>query len=345
MAAAIDAVGRVVVSLVEPGGAVPLLGAADLERLRAAGLQVRVRPRPAGLRSEELAAWIGSDAWAVLTSWGCPAFTAPALAGLGRLACIGHIAGSVRGLVTPEAFARGVTVLSAAPVIATGVAEYCLTMALWVLRDIATSVSALSAAPGADGWRAGKKPPTSQSLWGRGVGIVAASSTGRRFIELLRPFGCQVLVYDPYLPESEATRLGVRRAGLLEVCGQSLVSVHAPDLPATQGLVGEAALARIPDGALFINSARAAVIDYGALTAHLLQRRFRAVLDVFPQEPLPAGSPLYGLPNVVLTPHLAGYSADVYAGMGRAIVSDVLRLARGAPAEMAVDAARWEALA
>jgi len=174
-----------------------------------------------------------------------------------------------------------------------------------------------------------------------GVGVVSASLTGRRFVELLRPFGCRVLVYDPYLTAEEAERLGVRRGTLEEVVAQPVVSVHAPDLPATRGLLGEAELARIPDGALFVNSARAAVVDYEALTRHLAAGRFRAVLDVFPEEPLPASSPLYRLPNVLLTPHLAGYSEDVYADMGRAVARDVARLARGEPAELAVDPARW----
>jgi phosphoglycerate dehydrogenase-like enzyme len=335
----------VVVSLVEPGGAGSVLPADAVAALQAAGLEVRLRPRPPGLRSEDLGAWVGPDAWAVLASWGCPAFTPAVLDALPRLRCIGYLAGSVRRLVTPEAFARGITVLSAAPVIALAVAEYCLAQALTLLRRLDLAAGALAQAPGAAGWRAGAKLPASRSLWGRTVGIVSASATGRRLIALLQPFGCPVVVYDPFLTEGEAGALGVRRGELAEVCGQEIVSVHAPHLPATQGLVDAAAIACIPDGGLFINTARAGVVDYAALTEHLLRGRFCAALDVFPEEPLPADSPLYGLPHVMLTPHVAGYSVDVYARMGREVAADLLRLRAGQRPVLAVDAGRWEQLA
>ncbi len=237
------------------------------------------------------------------------------------------------------------TVLSAAPVIALAVGEYCLAVALWMLRDVGAAAAGLAAAPGIEGWRPANKPPSSRILWGLGVGVVSASTTGRCFIELLRPFGCSIVVYDPHLPEAEAERLGVRLGRIDEVCAQPLVSVHAPNLPATQGLIGAAAIAHIPDGALFVNSSRAGVVDYEALSRHLVAGRFRAALDVFPEEPLPASSPLYGLANVLLTPHVAGYSTDVNARMGRAVAEDVRRLATGDPPALAVDVRRWELLA
>lgn len=336
---------RVVVSLVAPGASPGVLPEDALERLRAAGLQVQVRVPQGRLGPADVADWVGPDAWAVLTSWGSPAFTAEAVDRLPGLRCIGYLAGSVKHVVAPEVLRRGITVLSAAPVIARGVAEYCLAAALWLLRDLGRSAAALAADPGPGGWRAGGKSPASRSLWGLPVGVVSASTTGRRFIELLRPFGARVAVYDPYLPAEEARRLGVERAGLDEVCARPLVSVHAPDLPATRGLVGAAEIARIPDGGVLINSSRGAVVDYAALTEHLLAGRIRAALDVFPQEPLPASSPLYGLSNVLLTPHLAGYSRDVYAAIGREVVADLLRLHAGEPASLAVDAARWDILA
>lgn len=320
----------------------PVMPADALDRLRAAGWTVVERPLPPRATSADLAASIGTEASAVLTSWGCPTFTPEVHAALPNLRFIGYCAGSVKNVVGPESFARGVTVVSAAPVIATGVAEYCLAVALWALRDLGTTVATMAAAPGRDGWR---KSPASRSLWGRSVGIVSASTTGRGFIRLLQPFGCDIAVYDPYLGEGDARALGVRRATMDEVCGQSLVSVHAPNLPATQGLIGRAQLARIPDGGLLINSSRAGVIDYDALHAELASGRIRAALDVFPREPLPPESPFYGLPNVILTPHIAGYSVDVYARMGHEVVADLLRWQAGEAPRMAVDARRWELLA
>lgn len=241
---------RVVVSLVAPERTpVPVLPQDALQALEAAGWVLRERPLPRGATSADLAPHIGPDARAVLASWGCPAFSAEALAGLPQLGFIGYCAGSVKALVGPDVFARGITVVSAAPVIALGVAEYCLAATLWSLRDLDAAAAGLRAAPGREGWGAGKSP-RSRSLWGRDVGIVAAGATGRAFIRLLQPFGCDIAVYDPHLDVSAAASLGVRRGGLDEVCGRSVVSVHAPNLPETRGLIGREQLRRIPDGGL-----------------------------------------------------------------------------------------------
>jgi phosphoglycerate dehydrogenase-like enzyme len=332
----------VVVNLIAPRPPVPVLPPDALDTLRAAGWTVVDRPLPRGVASADLPGLIGPEASAVLASWGVPTFTPEVHAALPKLRFIGYCAGSVKTVVTPATFAAGVTVVSAAPVIATAVAEYCLAALLWTLRDLGHIAETLRVLRGREGWI---RPAESRSLWGRRVGIVSASSTARAFLRLLAPFGCHVVVYDPYLDEEGARALGVRRGSLEEVCAQSVVSVHAPALPATRGLIGRDQLRRIPDGGIFLNSARASVVDYEALVEELRTGRFRAILDVFPEEPLPADSPLYGLPNVLLTPHTAGYSADVYARIGREVVADLLRWQAGQPPRMAVDARRWEILA
>ena len=110
-----------------------------------------------------------------------------------------------------------------------------------------------------------------EELYGKRVGVVAASLTGRAFIRLLQPFGCDVLVYDPYLSPERAAALGVRLVDdlgeLMATC--DVVSNHAPTTPETDGLISAGALARLRDGALFVNTARAAAIDYTALMAEL----------------------------------------------------------------------------
>lgn len=331
-----------VVNLIAPRAAAPVLPTDALDALRDAGWTVLHRPLPPGARAESLPAHIGTEASAVLASWGTPTFTPEVHAALPRLRFIGYCAGSVKRLVTPASFALGVAVCSAAPVIARAVGEYCLATALWVLRDLGTMSGPLSRAGTEAAW---SRPPRALSLFGRTVGILAASSTARSFIDLLRPFGARIAVHDPYLSEEGAAALGVRRVSLEEACAQSVVSVHLPDLPATRGLIGAAELARVPDGGLFINSSRAPALDHDALLAELRTGRFRAVLDVFPREPLPPDSPLRGLPGVLLTPHTAGFSLDTYLAMGREVVADLLRWQAGEPLRLAVDAGRWDVLA
>ena len=329
-----------VVNLVDPHMVPTVLPPDALCQLTAAGWTVVGRPWPRGAGLARVADWIGRDASAVLATWGVPAFTPEVHAALPNLRFIGYCAGSVKRVVTPATFAHGVVVASAAPVIARAVGEYCLAAVLWHLRGLDTMTRQLRGGDAAPQWR---RPASARSLYGRSVGIVSASGAARCFIELLRPFGCEVLVYDPFLLDPAA--LGVRTAPLEEVFSQTVVSVHAPDLPETRGLIDGALLRRIPDGGLLINSARPADMDYDALAAELRHGRFHAVLDVFPQEPLPRDSALYGVDNVTLSPHTAGFSVDIYAAIGREMVADLLRWERGEPVRLAVDAARWPLLA
>ena len=102
-----------------------------------------------------------------------------------------------------------------------------------------------------------------------------------------------------------------------------VISVHAPITDQTKGMLGARELAMIPDGAVFINTARGILVDHDALTAELETGRFKAVLDVTYPEPLPADHPLRGLPNVLLTPHVAGPTKDGRRDMFRCVVDDL----------------------
>ena len=165
------------------------------------------------------------------------------------------------------------------------------------------------------------------------MGVVAASLTGRAFIRLLQPFGCDVVVYDPYLSAERAAALGVTRVEdlgeLMSTC--DVVSNHAPTTPETNGMISAEQLARLRDGALFVNTARAAAIDYEALTQQLASGRIRAALDVFPREPLAAGSPLRALPNVLLSPHVAGATVQSRRRLGSAMIDEIARFFGGRP--------------
>ncbi len=334
----------VVCSLVRPIKPAPVLPADALHTLAASGWVVLDRPLKGPMSSADLPEWIGPDAEAVLTSWGCPTFTPEVHRALPRLRFIGHCAGSVKALVTPETFAAGVAVTSAVPVMAQAVAEYCLAVTLWSLLDLGPVSRAMREHPGRQGWQH-RLSPRSRSLGGQRIGIVSASRTARAFIGLLRPFQCDIAVFDPTLTPGDAASLGVELVPLQEVMRRPIVSVHAPDLPATRGMIGREELACIPQGGLLINSSRPSVLDEAALYEALQDGRFSAVLDVYGQEPLPGSSPLYGLNNVLLTPHVAGYSTDAYANLGRAVVADLLRWKAGEPMRMAVDGQRWEVLA
>jgi phosphoglycerate dehydrogenase-like enzyme len=150
------------------------------------------------------------------------------------------------------------------------------------------------------------------------------------------------MVYDPYLSEAGAAELGARKVELDELMSTAdIVSVHAPSTPETEKMLGAAHFAAMKDGALFINSARTWVLDEDALIEELKTGRIRAVLDVFGKEPLPADSPLRDLPNVFLTPHVAGATQESRSRLVEAIARDMARFFAGEQPQMAVT---WERL-
>jgi phosphoglycerate dehydrogenase-like enzyme len=157
---------------------------------------------------------------------------------------------------------------------------------------------------------------------------------GRRLLELLRPFDFGVLLHDPYATPHEAAALGAEPVPLETLLSRSdIVTLHAPDLPGTYRMLDAARLSLLRDGAVLINTSRGALVDPDALTGELVSGRLSAILDVTEPEPLPADSPLYRLPNVVLTPHIAGSLGNELERLGRTVVAELERLAAGhAPA-------------
>jgi len=275
------------------------------------------------------------DTELAVTAWGAPVLDEAALTRLPRLRAVIHAAGSVRSMLPEAAWQRELRVTSAAHANALPVAEFTLAAILFAGKDVISISRAFTANQG----RAEKGATLGN--YGRTVGIVGASLVGARVIELLRPFDLGVLVYDPYLSAERATELGATKIeDLVELARRSDVfSLHAPSIPATNGMISAAVLAALPDGATVINTARPSIVDNDALTAELVSGRLQGFLDVTDPEPLPAGHPLYGLPNVFLTPHLAGSAGNELLRMGAAAVAEVERFVAGQPPAHPVRAA------
>ncbi|WP_246486438.1 hydroxyacid dehydrogenase [Kribbella qitaiheensis] len=237
----------------------------------------------------------------LLTGWGCPAITPEVLAAAPKLQAIIHAAGSVKGFVDSAVFDRGIQVSSAVVANALPVAEF----------TVATIVLSGKRAfrLGAEYKRSGRKPDPSfvPGNYGSTVGLLGASRIGRMVADRLRAFDLEVLISDPYLSAAEAAELGAELVDLEALFSRSdILSVHAPLLPETVGLVDERLLGLLKDGAVLINTSRGRIINAAALEQECRSGRIDAVLDVTDPEPLPPDSPLLDLPNVFLTPHLAG---------------------------------------
>jgi phosphoglycerate dehydrogenase-like enzyme len=251
----------------------------------------------------------------LLTCWGAPSLNASLLAAAPNLRAVVHAAGSVKEIVTEESWARGIEVSSAAWANARPVAEYTLAVILGgnkrmlECRDLYGTVRS--------SWDRAQIPEDAGNQ-SRTIGIVGASHVGRRVIELLGPFDFELLVSDPYLTSTEASALGARLVELDELCSVSdVVTLHAPALPETRQMIDARRLALLRDGATLINTARGSLVDTDALAEALTARHLYAVI--------------YDLPNVLLTPHIAGAAGNELPLLGEAAVDELLRYASGQP--------------
>ena len=169
--------------------------------------------------------------------------------------------------------------------------------------------------------KAGEKWPDYRAagqLNGSTVGLIGVGRVGRILAEYLQSFDVDVLACDPYMPEDEAEDLEIELADLDTVLTEAdVVSLHARVTAETRGMIGARELALIKDGALFVNCARAALVEGKAFREELAKKRFRAYLDVFEPEPPPADDVLRTLDNVVMTPHVAGTTPLMFLRCGR----------------------------
>ncbi|WP_336500128.1 hydroxyacid dehydrogenase [Microbacterium paraoxydans] len=241
----------------------------------------------------------------LVTGWGAPILDAALLDRLPRLRAVFHAAGSVRGLVSDAFWERDILLTSAAEANAAPVAEYTLGM---ILLSGKRALLSLRTADAQHDLRVGPRVGGRIGNLDRTVGIVGFSRIGRRVVDLLRPFpGLEVIVADPYADSEEVAAAGARLLPLDALLpAVDLLTLHAPALPSTRKMIGRAELAALRDGATVINTARGALLDHDALRAECASGRLDAILDVTDPEPLPPDHPLLHLPNVAVTPHLAG---------------------------------------
>ncbi|MGX1676323.1 hydroxyacid dehydrogenase [Streptomyces sp. NPDC055400] len=266
----------------------------------------------------------------LITSWGCPPIDSDVLSAAPRLRAVFHAAGSVRGHVDERVLDRGIVVTTAADANAEPVARYTLAAVLWSFKKVPFL------AQDARTYRedlAYRDSRGELSGHGRTVVILGFSRIGRRVAALLRPLHeGPILVVDPFADPAEVHAAGAELVDLSEAlpCADVL-SLHAPLLPETRHMIGAAELAELRPGTTLINTARGALVDTKALELACASGRLDAILDVTDPEPLPMDSPLYRLPNVLLTPHIAGSQGKETHLMARAALAELERYAAGLP--------------
>ncbi len=297
-----------------------------------ARLAAQVEFPPADLSAKDLSRRLG-ETEVIFSTWGMPLLDERQLACLPRLRAVFYAAGSVKGFADPL-LAHGVTVVSAWAANAVPVAEFTLAQILFGLKAGWRHARAFAANPSPASWR----QTGITGAYGATVGIISLGMIGRRVCELLRPFSLTVLACDPFAGDDDFRAAGARRASLEEIFSTcDVVSLHAPSLPETRGLVTRELIASMKTNATFLNTARGALVDEAGIVAALRDRPdLTAVLDVTDPEPPAADSPLYTMPNIVLTPHIAGSAGNEVLRMADLMIEEFLSWHAGKPLRYAV---------
>lgn len=337
--------------VVQPAGLQPAL-ARLLPRYRLVSLDdVRAS---AGPRPDIVAAILGR---------GSPALPPDILEKLPRLAVVGVAGLSLSRYAPEALMARDIAFVNASAAYADSVAEFALGLAIlgrrraftshevmrrggWgidrrttggrgLFRQMARAVRPVVKAAGlesllVDAWksarpveRSGVPTPRSRDLQGATTGLIGWGANARAFTERLRRAQARVLVYSEHGERTEIQEAGAIPASLAEVLAADIVSLHRGLSKGTWHCLGAAELAKLLPGTVLINVARGALIEPTALVARLQSGDIFACLDTFEDEPLDALDPLRRLPNVFLTSHIAGGSADMHAVAAEEVVRKV----------------------
>ena len=299
-----------------------------MARLEALG-EVIKNPNSRQYTREELKALL-PDIDIIITHWGSTQYDAELLDCAPHLKLIAHCAGTVAHIASEESYNRAIPVLSANPIMAKYVAEGALAYMLAGIRAIRAYDGNMR-----DGrWH--QDMPQTNTIVGGEIGLVGLGAVGRNLLDMLRPFGCTVKVYDPYLPDGALDAWDfVSQCSFEEAMRNPVVSIHASQTPETYHMVNAEALALMPDDALLVNTARGSLIDPEALISELESGRIRAVLDVYEREGCRQDERLLACTrNLTLQPHLAGMPSG--SAMTAAIIDDLERFLHGEPLQLAV---------
>ena len=266
----------------------------------------------------------------LITGWDCPALDAAALERMPELRAVLHSGGSVKHHVTEAAWARDLLVSSAVAGNAIPVAEYTLAMIISAGKRLPDMERAFRAGRDGRDWQHWSERFGAVGNHRRVIGVVGLSRVGRRVVEMLRVLDATVLVHDPYVADETIRELGAVPTSLDElVAAGDVVSLHAPSNAETRHQMDRRRLALMKDGATLINTARGALVDTAALADELRAGRLSAVLDVTDPDPLPADSELFDLPNLTLTPHVAGSIGGELRRLGDFVLDELQRLLVG----------------
>jgi phosphoglycerate dehydrogenase-like enzyme len=276
----------------------------------------------------------------ILSGWGMMTLDREFLDAAPRLKAVFHGAGSVRGFLTEEFWKRDILLTSAYAANAVAVAEYTVAAIVFGMKQ------AVPASQRPCRERRFAVPPNVRGMYQAKIGIIGAGMVGSGVGERLKAYDVETFCYDPFLPAPRARELGITPMSIeriFETC--DCVTLHAPNIPSTEGMITGKHFRSMKEGAVFINTARGAVVREPEMIEVLQTGRIFAFIDVTAPEPPAPDSPLYALPNVFLTPHMAGSCGLEARRQGEYVLEELRRFLQGEPARYPVtrDMMEWMA--
>jgi len=249
---------------------------------------------------------------------------AEVLAAAPKLKVVARAGVGLDNVEVPAATARGVLVVNAPTSNIVSAAEHAVAL----LLSVARRVPAASASLRGGEWK--RSSYAGVELNGKTVGVIGLGKIGQLFAQRLAAFGTELIAYDPYASPARAAQLGIELVPLDELLERSdVISIHLPKTPETKGLIGAEALKKVKPGVIIVNAARGGLLDENALADAIREGHVGgAGIDVFDTEPT-TESPLFGLPNVVVTPHLGASTAEAQDRAGTDVARSTLLALRG----------------
>jgi len=222
-----------------------------------------------------------------------------------------------------EATRRGILVTNTPGANAQSVAELAVGLMIAILRKLHSVLDKMREGK----WSEARAVGVGNEIYGKKVGLVGIGNIGSRVARYLRAFEAEVLAYDPYVTEERARELGVKLVDLETLLRESdIVSIHAPLTKETYHMINEERLRIMKPSAVIINTSRGGLIDTEALYKALKEGWIAgAALDVTDPEPLPENHPLYKLPNVIITPHIGGSTAEAMKRIALMAAEEIVR--------------------
>lgn len=265
----------------------------------------------------------------IVTTWGSPRLDVQILKSAPGLSFIFHAAGTIKSVVDAELMNKGVRVSSAANVLGRNVAITTFGLMLAGIKKIPWWNDHIK---NAGGWRENAKLLRHTNEIGTvNSGVISMSHVGKNLLSLLKNVTENIVVYDPYWNDSSIKECGGRKAeDLYEIAEKcDVIALCAPLLKSTEGMLDKKFFERMKDGAVLVNASRGAILDEPALIEELRKERIYACLDVTNPEPPPADSPLRGLKNILLCPHIAGIANSGFRDIGKFCVEEINRFLAG----------------